>query len=104
MTISLGLHQQLREEDIEKLQLYREDLKVAYDKQRSPGWAAMQFKEKHGYFPPDDWAKNAVFGEKPTRKQRSLYKKHLSAIADRLSKEPKWIDRYLRLEFSRSCK
>ena len=98
--VQLNLTQQLRSEDLKLLEQYREDLKIAFEKQRSPGWAAMRFKDRHGYFPPDDWAKGAVFGENYTKEQQSCYQKQLGEIAARLSKEQKWIDRYLKLEFS----
>ena len=99
LTVALGLKQQLREEDIDRLQTYRENLKTAYDKKLSPGWAAMSFKEKYGHWPPDDWAKSAVFGETPTDAERESYQKHLQAIANRLDKPDSWRQRYLKLEF-----
>ena len=97
--IILELKHQLREEDRERLDFYREKLQTAFEKQFSPGWAANLFREEFGHWPPDDWAKAAIFGEALTGNERSLYFQHLQAIACRLNKPATWVERYLTLEF-----
>ncbi|MGF1488953.1 MAG: helicase-related protein, partial [Prochloraceae cyanobacterium] len=99
--VQLNLRRQLRTQDLQLLKQYRSDLKIAYQTQKSPGWAAIKFKQKNGYFPPDDWAKAAVFGDNNNAEVRSRYQERLSAIASRLEKDNGWIERYLRLEFGR---
>lgn len=95
----LELKQQIREEDCERVEFYREKLRSAFEQQYSPGWAANLFREEYGHWPPDDWARAAVFGEASTDKERSNYQQHLQAIAARLQKPFSWIERYLTLEF-----
>ena len=97
--IILELKHQLREEDRERLDFYREKLQTAFEKQFSPGWAANLFREEFGHWPPDDWAKAAIFGETVTEIERSLYSQHLQVIACRLNKPAAWVERYLTLEF-----
>ena len=99
--VLLELKHQLREEDRERLDFYREKLKAAFEKHYSPGWAANLFREEFGHWPPDDWAKAAIFGEAATENERSFYFQHLQAIAARLNKSGDWIERYLILEFGR---
>ncbi|MGH2412317.1 MAG: hypothetical protein ACRDEA_01185, partial [Microcystaceae cyanobacterium] len=40
LDLFLGLKQQLREEDLERLEFYRDKLKEAYNKKYAPTWAA----------------------------------------------------------------
>lgn len=93
------LEQLLPEGDLEKLKFYREKIQEAYHKGFSPGWAAVIFKEHYGYWPPDDWARGAIFGEEPTRGQKDLYYDYLQAIAKRKQKPESWVYRYLVLEY-----
>ena len=97
--VLLELKHQLREEDRERLAFYREKLQTAFEKHYSPGWAANLFREEFGHWPPDDWAKAAIFGELSTENERLLYNQHLEAIACRLNKPAAWVERYLTLEF-----
>lgn len=94
-----GLEQLLGEEDIERYEFYRKSLRSAYDKNFAPGWAAMVFKERYGYWSPNSWAKGAIFGTKPTTQQRSDYLRYLQAIAQRKEKSDNWVQRYMELEF-----
>ncbi|MGH2415144.1 MAG: DEAD/DEAH box helicase, partial [Microcystaceae cyanobacterium] len=71
LDLFVGLKQQLREEDLERLEFYRDKLKEAYDKRYAPTWAANVFREKFGHWPPWDWAKKAVFGESPTQEDKA---------------------------------
>ncbi len=96
---ALDLKQMLRPEDLERVELYRELLQVAYSSQRAPTWAAFQFKEKYGHFPPFAWGRHAVFGQPPPSDSRTQYELHLQAIATRLNKDSDWIQRYLQMEF-----
>jgi len=94
-----GLEHLISEEDLERYEFYRNNLHTAYDKGFAPGWAAMIFKEKYGHWPPDSWAKGAVFGNSPTAKQRSAYYEYLRILAQRKEKLDTWIQRYIELEF-----
>lgn len=93
------LEQLLPEGDLEKLKFYRGKILEAYRKEFSPGWAAVIFKEQFGYWPPDDWARGAIFGDKPTSEQAGLYYDYLQAIAQRKQKPESWVQRNLMLEY-----
>lgn len=99
LTVTLKLKQMLRPEDVERLKFYREKLKEAFEHQYAPSWAANVFKEAYGYYPPFDWGKGAVFGLSPPAEAEVSYQRHLEAIAQRLSKNAQWIQRYLKMEF-----
>lgn len=102
LTSLLGLQRLLRSEDVELVHFYRQLLKDAYQRNLAPSWAAIQFKDKYGYFPPFDWGRNAVFGEEATAQQFLHYRQHLNAIATRLGKDNAWCERYLSMEFGYS--
>lgn len=93
------LEQLLSEEDIERYQFFREKLRAAYEKNLEPGWAAHRFRERYYHWPPDSWAKSAIFGTHPTPLQQVSYRNHLNAIARSKQKPETWVQRYLDLEF-----
>ncbi len=86
-------------EDLERYEFYRGKLRTAYQKKFVPGWAAIVFKEKYGHWPPDSWAKGAIFGNSPTAKQKSDYHEYLKIVAHRKEKSESWMQRCLSLEF-----
>ena len=92
----LGISRLLSDEDKIRLSFYRSLLREAYQKSYAPSWAAVNFKEKYGFFPPFDWAKKAVFDDSSSIED---YRRHLSLIAKRLNKKKGWIEKYLQLEF-----
>lgn len=94
-----GLEQLLSESDIERYEFYRKSLRAAYDQNFAPGWAAMNFKERYGYWSPNSWSKGAIFGTKPTLEQQSNYLKYLQAIAQRKEKPLEWVQKQMELEF-----
>ena len=94
-----GLEQLLSEADIKRYEFYRRSLREAYDKNFAPGWAAMNFKERYGYWSPNSWSKGAIFGTNPTPQQRSEYLKYLQAIAQRKEKPQQWVQKQMELEF-----
>lgn len=94
-----GLEQLLSEEDIERYEFYRDRLQAAYNRDFAPGWAAMNFKEQYGHWPPDAWGTGAIFGDRPTPEQQASYRNYLEAIARRLEKPESWIQRHMELEF-----
>lgn len=94
-----GLEQLLNEADIKRYEFYRRSLREAYDKNFAPGWAAMHFKERYGYWSPNSWSKGAIFGTKPTTQQRAEYLKYLQAIAQRKEKPQQWVQKQMELEF-----
>lgn len=98
-----GLYELISEDDLERYEFYRSSLRVAYQKAYAPGWAALLFREKFGHWPPDSWAKSAIFGSSPTAKQQFEYKGYLQAIAQRKEKPSSWVQRYIELEFGRQC-
>ncbi len=95
------LEQLLSEEDKQRLAFYRSKLQLSYQNNYAPGWAAMVFQETYGHFPPDDWARSAIFGESPTSEQQATYYQYLSTIAQQRQKPDTWVKRYMTFEFGR---
>ncbi len=93
------LEQLLSQEDIERYEFYRQILKQAYEKNFDPGSSAHTFRSKFGHWPPNAWARGAVFGYQPNQLQRNSYHIYLSALAQRKQKPQSWIDRYMSFEF-----
>ena len=93
------LQQLLSEEDFERYEFYRQHIRLAYERNFAPGWAAITFKNKYIHWPPEAWASGAVFGEKPTADQQLSYLNYLQAIATRKEKPESWVERYMNLEF-----
>ena len=93
------LEQALSEEDIERYELYREKLRCAYQKNFDPNWASHIFREKYGHWPPETWARAAVFGVKPTPEHGVSYYNYLVNVALRKEKQKEWVQRYMNLEF-----
>ena len=93
------LEQLLSEEDKQRLVFYRSKLQFSYQNNYAPGWAAMVFQETYGHFPPDDWARGALFGNEPSNEQKAMYYKYLNELAKQRQKPPSWINRYLTFEF-----
>ena len=96
------LEQLLSDEDKQRLAFYRSKLQLSYQNNYAPGWAAMIFQEKYGHFPPDDWARGAIFGLQPTDEQQAVYYKYLSAIAKQKQKPDTWTKRYMAFEFGQT--
>lgn len=96
------LKQLLSDEDKKRLQFYQIKIQQAYRNGYAPGWAAMLFKENFGHFPPDDWAKNAIFGEAPTSEQKQTYQVYLQRLQQQKQKPDSWVHRCMLLEFGRS--
>lgn len=94
-----GIEQCLSEEDQERFDVYQDKIREAFSSNYAPGWAAMVFKEAYGHWPPDTWAKGAVFGSSPTPENRDRYCQYLSAIAQRKQKPASWVNRYFVMEF-----
>lgn len=86
-------------QDEEKLHYYRNLLRDSYDKQFAPTWAAIKFKENHGFYPPFDWGRGAIFFHHRDQYTYKKYKSYLIKTAQRLQKDDKWIEKYLYLEF-----
>lgn len=93
------LQQLLSEQDFERYKFYCQHIKTAYQRNFAPGWAAMTFKDRFGHWPPDAWARGAVFGDNPTQVQRGSYYSYLQAIAQRKEKPEAWVQRHMELEF-----
>lgn len=85
--------------DEEKLVLYRELLKKAYNNGYAPTWAAIKFKDRYSFFPPFDWGRGAIFDHQRSSSLIENYQEYLKSIAKRLNKESEWVDKYLYLEF-----
>lgn len=94
-----ALQQLLSEDDFERYEFYRQHIRLAYERNFAPGWAAIAFKDKYVHWPPEAWASGAVFGENPTADQRFSYLRYLQAIATRKEKPESWVERYMGLEF-----
>lgn len=89
----------IRQEDAKAYKLYRQNLKVAYDNNLEPGWAAHEFRREFGPYPPDWWARGAIFGTQASEIHKNSYHDHLQALARRKEKPDLWIKRYMTLEF-----
>ncbi|MDJ0647145.1 MAG: DEAD/DEAH box helicase [Xenococcaceae cyanobacterium MO_188.B19] len=95
----LGSSRLISPDDEVKLTLYRSLLREAYQKNYAPSWAWVQFKKQHGFSPPFDWGRGAIFdGDLSQQKQ---YKRYLKQVALRMKKDKDWIEKYLRLEFGK---
>lgn len=89
--------------DEERYEFYRSQIRTAYTQKYSPGWAAFTFKERYGHWPPNIWARGAVFGDRAkayTVFDQAQYYQYLSAIATDRGKEESWVQRYMLLEFA----
>lgn len=95
----LGNNRLIKPQDEVKLNYYRSLLREAIKCDRAPSWAAMKFKDKYGFFPLYDWARNAIYGG--DRNSFSRYETYLKAVALRLNKDRSWVDKYLYLEFGK---
>ena len=95
----LGSNRSIKPEDEIKLNYYRSLLRDAIQCARAPSWAAMKFKDKYGFFPLYDWARDAIYGG--DRSSIPLYEEYLKTVASRLNKNRDWIDKYLYLEFGK---
>ena len=95
----LKLARVMNDDDWQKLEIYRNKLREAYQNSYAPGWAAKVFQETFGFYPPLDWMKGAIYGEHPTESNQKRYRSHLISIAERKDKDSKWVERYFNLEF-----
>lgn len=91
--------EQLSEEEIGQLQLYRRQLRAAYQNGYKPGWAIVKFKAEHGTYPPAWWGQGAIFGSNSSEIQRSQYASHLKQLSNKHNHDESWVARYLELEF-----
>ncbi len=57
------------------------------------------FKNYYNYWSLNSWSKGAIFGTKPTTRQRAEYLKYLQAIAQRKEKPLEWVEKHMELEF-----
>ena len=93
------IQQQLSESDFERYEFYRQQLRSGYHNNFAPGWAAMTFKEKYGHWPPNAWARQAVFGDSYSPAHQVSYHSYLKALAQRKDKPDCWITKYMEMEF-----
>lgn len=93
------LQQQLSDEDFECYQIHRHHLRLAYERNFSPGWAANICKDRYGYWPPESWGRGAIFGLNPTAKQQESYRKYLKIVAQRKQKPDSWVEHHMYWEF-----
>ena len=93
----IGSRQLLSSEDRAKIVFYRSKLRQGYEKNYAPTWAALNFKEQYGFFPPYDWARGAIFNHE--KNFFELYSEYLHQVAQRLNKDRQWVHKYLYLEF-----
>lgn len=89
----------LSKEDKLKFDFFRSQILLGYQKQHAPGWAAFRFKDEHELYPPDDWRRSAIFGDKPTEQDREDYWQFLIVTANRKGKSQAWVARQWHHEF-----
>lgn len=94
-----ALIQLLSEEDRKRLKEYHTLYKQAYRESYAPGWAAVQFKEKYGHWPPKAWTRGAVFGEFPTQANREEFEAYLCFTAERKQRTAEWVEHYMKAQF-----
>ena len=99
VSVTKKLERLLSAEDKAKFKFYRKKLLQGYQKKYAPGWAAVIFKEKYGYYPPDDWRRGAIFGEQPTSQNLADYRNYLEVVAKRKELPAEWIERQFVQEF-----
>lgn len=85
---------------------YREKIALYYKERRNPGKALYDtishFKTKNIEIPvyiPPQWAKGAIFGNKPTSRQRIRYWQWLKNFAIQHKKDGSWVSQMYTLEF-----
>ncbi len=93
------LQQQLSDEDLERYEEHRQNLRLAYERNFAPGWAASKYRDRYGYWPPDSWGRGAIFGLNPTSKQKDSYLQYLQTVARRKDKSDSWVEDCMYLEF-----
>jgi superfamily II DNA or RNA helicase len=96
--IAPGLERFLSEGDLERLQEYQQQLRQAYQSGYAPSWAAYKFRDRHGHWPPFDWARGAILGEAPSVEGKRQYRQYLEKVATRKEKGADWIAFFERLE------
>ncbi len=94
----LKLTRVINKSDGPKLEIYRSQLREAYQNSYAPSWAAVIFTDNFGFFLPWDWGKGAIFGQHSTDYNQKSYKSYLMASASRPSKEEEWSERDFDLE------
>ena len=98
------LEQLLSDQDKQRFAFYRSKLQLSHQHNYAPGFATMVFQETYGHFPPDDWARGALFGDEPSNEQKAMYYKYLNELARQKQKPPSWIHRYMTFEFGNLLK
>ena len=93
------LQQQLSDEDLERYEEHRQNLRLAYERNFAPGWAASTYRERYGYWPPDAWGRKAIFGLNPIAFQKQSYRQYLETVARRKDKSESWVEDCMYLEF-----
>ena len=96
--IAPGLERFLSDGDLERLQEYQQQLRQAYEAGYSPSWAAYQFRDRHGHWPPFDWARGAILGEALSAEGKRQYQQYLEQVARRKGKGADWIAFFEQLE------
>lgn len=79
----------------EQVQFLRVAKRKAYLHADHPESAAMAFREKFGFIPPNDWHLWAVFGKRASNAAKAQYKAYL----EQFSPHDFWIKVHMRLEF-----
>lgn len=65
----------------------------------APDFAKQEFFDCFQVWPPEDWAKGAIFGKQPTPQQMEEYRYYLGTIAQRQGKPLPWIVAEFQKEF-----
>ncbi|MFB2920322.1 DEAD/DEAH box helicase [Aerosakkonema sp. BLCC-F2] len=96
-----ALERMIRDEDRQKFYFYRQKLNEAFAKGFSPAWAAERWREEYesSAYPPEDWARGAIFGDNPTPASEAKYRKYLNIIAGKNHKPKQWVVKYMKSEF-----
>ena len=89
----------LDEQELRQLRYIRSQMKRAYKAGRNPARIKMLFREKFGYFAPDDWFVGAIFGGKNSTANKAIYLDFLYQLRPNAPKP--WIRYMMELEFGK---
>ena len=89
----------LSKEDKVKYKWFQANAKLGYERGYLPGWPAMCYRDQCGGYPPNDWSKHAIFGNKYTEADQRTYYEYLVGLALKHEKTQAWVSMYWRLEF-----
>jgi len=93
----LAFGELLSPDDLEKFRYLRSQLSRSYTTQKTPDRLFALFRQRYGYFPPNDWHLGAVFKGANGKAEQQRYLDFLKAVNPKAT--PQWTEFHLKLEF-----